>query len=179
MKYLAKISRQRYFDHLTTKTAMERHTLFVQMTPDLFQNDSLCSSSKAQNFSDNPALPVSHSNEPPEEGPSPRLKHSPYEADVEVHNKAVPQICPLSEIYVRRERQTFTRLPVSDAILFTVRTFMTPLTSLGDDELTAFVEQARGWGSEMAAYKGREQWWDTVIQYYQVRKSGMAEEHKK
>jgi len=61
---------------------------------------------------------------------------------------------------------------MSDAILFTVRTFMTPLTSLGDDELTAFVEQAKGWTGEMAAYKGREQWWDTVLRYQVERKRG-------
>jgi hypothetical protein len=136
---------------------MERHTLFVQTTPDLFQNDSLCSSPNTLGSTANQASPSSGQSETRDGGNSSTLKS-----------------CPLSNIYIRRERQTFTRLPTSDAILFTVRTFMTPLTSLGDEEFTAFIEQAKGWEGEMAAYKGREQWWDTVRQYYEERRRAMV-----
>jgi hypothetical protein len=38
-------------------------------------------------------------------------------------------------IYVRRELQTAIRLLDSDSILFTVRTFITPMTSLTDIQL--------------------------------------------
>jgi hypothetical protein len=162
----------RYFDHLTTKTAMERHTLFVQMTPDLFQNDSLCSSSNALQSTASQTLSASRLNEALDGSHSSGSNDALGETEAEVSsNSHASKICSLSKIYVRRERQTFTRLAMSDAILFTVRTFMTPLTSLGDDELTAFVEQAKGWTGEMAAYKGREQWWDTVLRY-QERKRG-------
>jgi len=164
-----------YFDHLTTKTAMERHTLFVQMTPDLFQNESLCS------------LPIKLKRSPNQVTSIPgqsRNRDGNYSSnsnrvlDETAIRKPIDttasKICSPSEIYIRRERQTFTRLSSSDAILFTVRTFMTPLTSLGDEELTAFVEQAKGWGGDMAAYKGRKQWWDTVLQYQEERKRGLA-----
>jgi hypothetical protein len=39
------------------------------------------------------------------------------------------------DICVRRELQTAIRLPKSQAILFTVKTFVDPLTSLTDEEL--------------------------------------------
>lgn len=168
----------RYFDHLTTKTAMERHTLFVQTIPDLFQNESLCSSSNLLKPSANQTISVSGQTEDCDGNHSSNPNHVPEEAAVQrsIDNFA-SKSCSLSEIYIRRERQTFTRLSTSDAILFTVRTFITPLTSLGDEELTAFVEQAKGWGDEMAAYKGREQWWDTVLRYQEERKRGLSGEN--
>jgi len=155
---------------------MERHTLFVQTTPDLFQNESLCSSSNLLKPSPNRTTSISGQTEDCDGNHSSISNHNPEETATQgpIDNFASKR-CSLSEIYVRRERQTFTRLSTSDAILFTVRTFMTPLTSLGDKELTALVEQARGWGGEMAAYKGREQWWDTVLQYQEERKRALAE----
>ena len=168
----------RYFDHLTIKTAMERHTLFVQTTPDLFQNDSLCSMSSALKHTANEALPVSCTSETLDRSHRCASSHAISGTDIQMcSNKVASKTCPLSEIYIRRERQTFRRLSTSDSILFTVRTFMTPLTSLGNDELTAFIEQAKGWGAEMAAYKGRQQWWNTVLQYQEDRKRGLAERH--
>jgi hypothetical protein len=168
----------RYFDHLTTKTAMERHTLFVQTTPDLFQNDSLCSSSKASKGTADQILPAARSNETPDGSLSSISNDALGEPGTQASRDSLASIsCSLSEIYIRRERQTFTRLPKSDAILFTVRTFRTPLTSLGDEELTAFIEQARGWEREMAVYKGREQWWDTVLQYQEQKKRGSTARH--
>jgi Protein of unknown function (DUF3445) len=151
---------------------MERHTLFVQMTSDLFQNDSLCSSSNALQSTASQILPASRLSEAPDGSYSSGSNDALGETEAEVSGNSSASKSSLSKIYVRRERQTFTRLAVSDAILFTVRTFMTPLTSLGDDELTAFVEQAKGWAGEMAAYKGREQWWDTVLRYQKERKHG-------
>ncbi|CAD6446508.1 d17da73b-b793-4efe-a376-d11816c436f8 [Sclerotinia trifoliorum] len=59
-----------------------------------------------------------------------------------------------SDIYVRRERQTFTRLPKSGAVLFTVRTYMEGLTELGFQEAESLAKQVRGWEREMGRYKG-------------------------
>ncbi|EPE28989.1 hypothetical protein GLAREA_00147 [Glarea lozoyensis ATCC 20868] len=61
-------------------------------------------------------------------------------------------------LYVRRERQTFRRLPKSHAVLFTVRTFMQPLTELNGDEACALREQVRGWQGESWVYKGGKVW---------------------
>ena len=113
----------RYFDHLSPRTAMERTNLFIQTNPNLFWN-------------------------------APEGDTCERAADV-----------TLGEITVRRERQTFTRLPKSNAVLFTVRTYMTPLVELGDDELSALRGQIAGWEDEMKVYKAHHLWGEKLQQW--------------
>jgi hypothetical protein len=61
-------------------------------------------------------------------------------------------------LYVRRERQTFRRLAKSQAVLFTVRTYMQPLVSLNADEELALRQQVGGWEGASRTYKGSEVW---------------------
>jgi hypothetical protein len=61
-------------------------------------------------------------------------------------------------LYVRRERQTFRRLPKSQAVLFTVRTFIEPLVSLDESEAVALRQQVGGWEGVSRKYKGSEVW---------------------
>src|SRR6516162_9385234 len=97
----------RYFDHLTTKTAMERHTLFVQTTPDLFQNESLCSSSDKLNRSPNQVTSVPGQDENCDGNYRSNSNHNLDETAIqEPIDTPGPKICSLSEINVRRERQT-------------------------------------------------------------------------
>ncbi|KAI6714003.1 hypothetical protein JHW43_003433 [Diplocarpon mali] len=103
----------RYFDHLSHKTTMERTNVFIQSTPELFQDV-------------------------PEAAP---------DTGAAVH-----------ELMVRRERQTFTRLERTGAVLFTVRTYMEPLTQLCDDQLRALRSQVLGWEEEVRKYKGSDIW---------------------
>ncbi|TVY89513.1 hypothetical protein LAWI1_G002248 [Lachnellula willkommii] len=105
----------RYFDHLSAKTAMERTNLFIQSDPSL--------------FSDAPEIPTGH------------------------EKRKMPQ-----DLQVRRERQTFTRLEKTGAVLFTVRTYMQPLEDLEDEEAVALIHQVRGWDEEMRVYKGWDVW---------------------
>lgn len=114
---------------------MERVTLFIQTVPELFQTVALAATCKST-LKKNQSL-TSEDN--------------------------VPKIP--ADLHIRRERQTFTRLPISGAVLFTVHTFITPLNNLGDEEVVALQEIAAGWSDEMAAYKGREEWWDLLKQY--------------
>lgn len=115
---------------------MERHPLFIQAVPELFQLTNLASATKSQQ---NPG-------------------------DSNAISKSSPRITP-EDIHVRRERQTFTRLPVSGAVLFTVRSYITPITALDDDEVAALLEITGSWSDEMAAYKGKETWWTELKQY--------------
>jgi hypothetical protein len=62
------------------------------------------------------------------------------------------------DVMVRRERQTFRRLERSGAVLFTVRTYMGPMTCLGQDELKALRSQVMGWEDEIRQYKGGDIW---------------------
>lgn len=117
----------RYFDHLSPKTAMERTNLFIQTNPALFWD-------------------------------APEVETQLNAADVK-----------LEEITVRRERQTFTRLPKSNAILFTVRTYMKPLTSVSEQELKALKSQIAGWEPEIKVYKGYELWGNQVEEWCKRR----------
>ncbi|TGO58305.1 hypothetical protein BOTNAR_0183g00150 [Botryotinia narcissicola] len=70
-----------------------------------------------------------------------------------------------SDIYIRRERQTFTRLPKSNAVLFTVRTYMERLVDLNIADAEAMAKQIRGWDGELARYKGVGIWGDVTLGY--------------
>lgn len=122
---------QRYFDHLSPKTAMERTNLFIQTTPDLFQ-------------------------EAPEAELLPELQARPESVRVE-------------QIMVRRERQTFTKLAQTGAVVFTVRSFMVPLISLGVQELRALRSQILGWEDEMKCYKGWDIWGESLKSWCDMR----------
>ncbi|KAG4432037.1 hypothetical protein IFR05_012476 [Cadophora sp. M221] len=118
----------RYFDHLSHKTAMERTNVFIQTTPNLFQDA-------------------------PESSPE----------------NAPNTILTIDSLQIRRERQTFTRLEHSGAVLFTVRTFMEPLTQLGDDELRVLRSQVLGWDEEVRVYKGGDIWGPLLMELCEER----------
>jgi hypothetical protein len=119
----------RYLDHLTDSTAMERHAFFVQFGDALFQSSSLASTSTTTS--------------------SPSTT-SPSLAATTVH--------------IRRERQTFVPLAQTSAAtgrktgLFSVRTYLVPITDLETTEIEALLRNARGWSDDEAAFKGRESW---------------------
>ncbi|KAM3076651.1 hypothetical protein ACMFMG_007457 [Clarireedia jacksonii] len=64
------------------------------------------------------------------------------------------------DIYVRAERQTLKRLSRSKAIVFMVRTYMTPLTDLLDEKenLESLRSAVRAWPDDLGRYKGRDVW---------------------
>ena len=99
---------------------MERTNLFIQATPDLFQD-------------------------------APEL--------------ASTEMIASRRLMVRRERQTFTRLANSEAVLFTVRTYMTPLVELGVEELKALKSQVMGWEEEIRVYKGWGIWGEPLLRW--------------
>ncbi len=111
----------RYFDHLSAKTRMERTNLFIQTTTDLFQ--------------DTPETSIE------QETVTPR------------------------RLTVRRERQTFMRLANSGSVLFTVRTYMTPLIELNVEELKALKSQLMGWEEEIRIYKGWGIWGEPLLRW--------------
>jgi len=126
---------------------MERYNLFVQTSPDLFQCDTLPSTAPESVIS----------------VPSPVCAAS--------SSTIVP-----SDIHLRRERQTFTPLPAVSAstgrqhVLFTVHTYMVPLTTLSVGELEAVVATARSWSDDMAKYKGRDGWLGATELYLESRR---------
>lgn len=61
---------------------------------------------------------------------------------------------PVEARWLKTEYQTLRRLPQTNAILFTVRTFVEPLTSVPPEARRVLAESVRGMSSAMLAYKG-------------------------
>ncbi|KFY15372.1 hypothetical protein V491_05701 [Pseudogymnoascus sp. VKM F-3775] len=70
----------------------------------------------------------------------------------------------IEDIIIRHERQTLQRLPKTKAILFTVRTFFTPVTELESEpeSIRELVDSALAMPEEMARYKCRQVWFQTL-----------------
>jgi hypothetical protein len=69
------------------------------------------------------------------------------------------------DVWVRRERQTFRRLPRSDAIAFTVHTSLTCLIDLDYMQLEGLANEIRGWDESVAEYRRRHLWGRCVLDY--------------
>jgi hypothetical protein len=110
---------------------MERTNLFIQTTPDLFQD-------------------------------------SPEAVSRD-------EVIRPERLMVRRERQTFMRLVNSGAVLFTVRTYITPLVELGVEELRALKSQVLGWEDEIRIYKGWDVWGEALMRWCDERLGGNDE----
>lgn len=66
---------------------------------------------------------------------------------------------------VRKERQTFRRLPKSGAIVVTTKTRIRNLVDLDRKMLPGLAREIRGWSADVARYKGRDLWQRSVLGY--------------
>ncbi|KAF9468807.1 hypothetical protein BDZ94DRAFT_542554 [Collybia nuda] len=75
----------------------------------------------------------------------------------------------IANVRLRSERQTLRRLPLSGAIVFTIRTYLTPIQTLGQEPGVPgrLASALRGWGRNVSIYKGKERgnWWNVVLEY--------------
>ncbi|KAL4871309.1 hypothetical protein BDV12DRAFT_164582 [Aspergillus spectabilis] len=69
------------------------------------------------------------------------------------------------DIVVRRERQTFRRLPHTGAIVFGVKTFLTTLEELPMQELENLAREVKSWPEHVGEYKGREIWGAKALEF--------------
>ena len=85
----------------------------------------------------------------------------------EPFTESLPSPPKVEDIRIRHERQTLRRLPCSRAIMFMVRTYMTPLTHLREEPetLQALNLAVQAWPPEMAKYKAKQVWGDVLDQY--------------
>lgn len=79
------------------------------------------------------------------------------------------------DIILRRERQTFRRLPRSDIIVFGVKTFLTPLDELPTQELQNLGTEIKSWPGVVGEYKGKEVWGARALEFCNERTKGMVE----
>ncbi|CUM66621.1 uncharacterized protein PRCAT00004292001 [Priceomyces carsonii] len=72
----------------------------------------------------------------------------------------------LSEIYVRSEYQVLTKLPKSDAIVFTIRAYMFTLSQIKEQGLgNAFCDAIDGLPESFGIYKRRPEWKQVIRDY--------------
>ena len=83
----------------------------------------------------------------------------------------LPEPPKIEDIRIRHERQTLRRLPRTGAILFTVRTYMTPVLELQDEveSVEELLGAIQAMPPDMARYKGRSAWGDVVEAWCQQR----------
>jgi len=77
---------------------------------------------------------------------------------------------PMPEsLRLRSERQTLRRLPYSGAIVFTIRTYLTPLELLGQERGVPgrLASSVRAWPREVSDYRGKDRgtWYETALDY--------------
>jgi hypothetical protein len=84
-----------------------------------------------------------------------------------------------SEILIRRERQTFRRLPRTGSLVFGVKTYLTPLEELPMSELGNLAKEMKSWPDRVGEYKGRDVWGAKVLEYYLERGGNLEKEDEK
>ncbi|KAG6901880.1 hypothetical protein C0995_007004 [Termitomyces sp. Mi166 len=90
--------------------------------------------------------------------------HGSHPAEQPMRPTATP-----ANIRLRSERQTLRRLPRSGAILFGIRTYITPIEKLAQEPGVAkrLASSMRAWSDEVGEYKGKNSggWWDVTMNY--------------
>jgi len=84
------------------------------------------------------------------------------ESPGELENGVTPEMMVL-----RTERQTFRRLPKTGAILFTIRTYTTPVVKLVQEPgvPARLASAVRSWPEVVAKYKRREAFGEVLLSY--------------
>jgi hypothetical protein len=78
------------------------------------------------------------------------------------------------EVFFRSERQILTRLPESGAIVFTIRTYLTPMSHIRDEGLSEeLIGGIEGMQGTIGQYKRRPAWGDAVIKFLKGETEGI------
>ncbi|KAG5654646.1 hypothetical protein H0H81_009894 [Sphagnurus paluster] len=143
------LSMERFFQRLAVDKPVARNNYFFQVVKPSCAEDEV----------------------DPEELGWAESSHGPEDAFVHAHpahQPTRPTPTPAT-VRLRTERQTLRRLARSGAIVFTIRTYMTPIERLSKEPGVArrLASALRGWGEDIGAYKGKPGggWWDVVLDY--------------
>jgi hypothetical protein len=103
---------------------------------------------------------------------APSLNHAPEGVRLEPLD---PKMLNFSKVYMRCERQILTRLPRTKHLLFTIRTYLTPLSELRKEErCLELAEAIDSLPDNMAHYKKREEWGPAVTAYLRKEVEGVV-----
>ncbi|KAK7471061.1 hypothetical protein VKT23_002477 [Stygiomarasmius scandens] len=83
-----------------------------------------------------------------------------------IHPDIPPVIAP-ENLRFRSERQTLRRLPLTGAIVFTIRTYLTPVVQLGQEPgvPARLASAVRSWPEGVSRYKGRDLYEEVLLKY--------------
>ncbi|KAM0545592.1 hypothetical protein ACHAPJ_011292 [Fusarium lateritium] len=88
----------------------------------------------------------------------------------------------IEDLYFRSERQSLRRLPRSKALLFTIRTYFEPITTIAQEPHVPgrLAEAIENWDEAASTYKGKHHWADILLPYLHEqdevqKKSGVLE----
>jgi hypothetical protein len=100
-----------------------------------------------------------------------RLNHMPrysFEEEVEAQTFTVENIG--ERCYLRLERQTLSRLPLTQGILFTIRTYQAPLATLMDnaEHIRRIAGVVRTMPQELLQYKSIASYRDVLLDYFDL-----------
>ncbi|KAL0579644.1 hypothetical protein V5O48_002340 [Marasmius crinis-equi] len=82
------------------------------------------------------------------------------------HPDSEPVVLP-ETLQFRTERQTLRRLPLSGAIVFTVRTYLVPMAELGKEPgvPARLASAVRSWPEDVSRYKGKVNYESVILEY--------------
>lgn len=69
------------------------------------------------------------------------------------------------DIIIKRKRQAFHRLPKTNAVVFMVKTSITPFVQFPKEELEGLAAEIRSRSEDITTYKGRSPWGRPVLGY--------------
>ncbi|CAE6507270.1 unnamed protein product [Rhizoctonia solani] len=174
-------SMNRFFTKMRTDKPVTRNNYFMQIVrPEddpnrigLIDGDELAWSDSTNGHED-------HFDEP---------NHAPKPEFLSASEFIAPQPVSKEEIgrvRFRTERQSLRRLPRSGAIVFTIRTYVEPVTKLADEPGVPgrMADAIRSWPPDVAEYKGQHLYMDAVLSYLDERhrqqvESGIVREDQK
>jgi hypothetical protein len=145
----------RFFRRLAVDKPVERTNLFIQVVKPAGEREEL----------------------DPEELAWSESTNGPEDSFTLAHEFAGEQRPPtVEQIQVRTERQTLRRLGVSGGVAFSIRTYLVPVTGLG--EAGRLGETLAGWPADVRAYKGvsRGGWWGVLEGYLWTNRGKRREE---
>ena len=74
------------------------------------------------------------------------------------------------DIVIRRERQTFRRLPKTGTLVFGVKTTLTTLDELPMEELENLAKEIKSWPDYVGEYKGRQVWGSKALEFCEQKR---------
>ncbi|KIW57101.1 hypothetical protein PV05_05700 [Exophiala xenobiotica] len=112
------------------------------------------------------------------------IDNSPELFHINSHHNLKPEVqdpVALDQLYLRVERQVLQRLPKTRAIVFSIRTYVTPILEITKDRDVALALRTSvdSYGPELANYKNKPLWQDVVGAHLDEIVRGQGEKQKR